>query len=116
MSSTAPMQFDQPDVYNRRDQATESSPAPAVAPAQAPGAGTAQTPTAAPRAETRAAEHSALNTSWIGIVLATFALYGGLLLWTAVAVSGEYTRWVISVGVMVVILALTFVAIGYAER
>jgi hypothetical protein len=52
------------------------------------------------------AGQQAIDTSWGGIVLATFALWGGLGLWTIIAVSGDYVRWLLSVAVLGIILAV----------
>lgn len=115
MSSTAPMELGGHEVQDERDRATTVAPEAAAEPSVASEPTPTQTQSPAMRAAP-GAHQQPVNRSWVGIVLATFALYGGVLLWTAVAVSGSYSRWVISVGVMAVILALTFVAIGYAER
>jgi hypothetical protein len=115
MTSAAPMHLDQHEGHDGYDQATEVSSPTEVSPAATSAPSVAPARTQAPGSHIETVAQQPVNTSWGVIVLATLALLGGLGLWTIVAVSGTYFGWLVSVGVMGVLVAVTFVAIKHAD-
>jgi hypothetical protein len=113
MTLSAPIQFDQHDQHDQhagRDQAPDVTPATATLPTRGAAQAQPQPETAAPHVTTTS-EQQAINTSWGGIVLATLALWGGLGLWTIIAVGGGYVRWVLSAVVLGIIMVICLVAL-----
>jgi hypothetical protein len=79
--------------------------------ADAPSAPTREA-AATPRALTDA-ERQGLAMGWVSIGLGMFLMFGGLALWASVALSAGFVGWLVSMGIIGVVIVAVLVAVTY---
>jgi hypothetical protein len=67
---------------------------------------------ATPRALTDA-ERQGLAMGWVSIGLGMFLLFGGLALWASVALNAGFVGWLVSMGIIGVVIVAVLVAVTY---
>jgi hypothetical protein len=77
-------------------------------------------PTSAPSAPAPAAPHALTDTErqglamgWVSIGLGLFLLFGGLALWAAAVLHAGFVGWLISIGIIGLVIVAVLYAVTY---
>ena len=103
-----------PQVHLETNNHLTPAPLPPTLPVLTPPLVTKTSPQKAPALQdVTLVQRQGLAMAWVGIMLGTLLLLGGLALWAAVALSAGFNSWLLAIGVMGALMAVVVVTVIY---